>query len=215
MVHSTTATCYIMYIHISLLLTLTWLFPGPAMSETGQFGDNLILYIAPPLAAVAFICATAVFIVVIVNRRKKEFKLEVTPTAGCHEMTSISNGTDGTVALRRYVPREPPDGWEVDPTRINIVELLGEGFFGVVVKAEVLSRAVSSPTTRPQDIAYTVEGHRPRSVSTARALLSSTSFSSAFGGRKTLVAIKMLKGRIVYLSVLIFLFPVAVCTLHL
>ena len=146
-------------------------------------------------------------IIAIIKNRRKEVKFEVTTQMGSQDMHNVTDGMNGVVLLKRYVPKEPPDGWEVDPTRINIVELLGEGFFGVVVKAEVVSRAFSSPTTPPQDISFAIEQHRSRSVSTSCSLLSSTSTSYPFGGRKTVVAIKMLKGESAFSRCLVFCIP--------
>ncbi|XP_062508882.1 uncharacterized protein LOC134185101 isoform X2 [Corticium candelabrum] len=167
--------------------------PAASPSDPDQ-SDSIVIYIACPIAAVTIVCVIAIVIAFFVNRVKKEVKFEVTTTASSDNVGGESNDKDGNKFVRRFVPKVSPDDWEVDPARINIVELLGEGFFGVVVKADVVSRAVSSPTVPPsQDMVFGIEHRVPRSVSTTRSLLSNTSFSSTFERRRTVVAIKMLK----------------------
>ena len=71
---------------------------------------------------------------------------------------------------------EEPDEWEIEADNLNLLEILGEGFFGIVLKAEVYHHG--PPVT-------------PGSV---RPLGTLNGIGAKGKMEKTIVACKMLKG---------------------
>eukprot|EP00118_Oscarella_pearsei_P008245 m.41724 g.41724 ORF g.41724 m.41724 type:complete len:1038 (+) comp33233_c0_seq1:261-3374(+) len=170
---------------------------GPSAERTFITPADLPTNEAPSsqVSVYLIVAASVLVIIVIVTifvcyyRKRVEKKINA---SGLYPMALIGEGR--FPARKGYIPSCRADDWEVDPSRIRILELLGEGFFGIVVKAEVVSRSASlatPPVERPAVQEPRV--HRPTISSTRGLLSSSGSNGMTFGLPRTLVAIKMVK----------------------
>ncbi|XP_065826968.1 uncharacterized protein [Oscarella lobularis] len=176
---------------------------------SGSSGSSSTVAIIIAVISVVLVIVIVASILLICHRRRTEKKAAI---ASSTFPTSLGLTADGQFPRRQpFTPKCRPDDWEVDPSRIRILELLGEGFFGVVVKAEVVSRSMSTaaaqiemqpslqaaPTEQMQVHLPISEQQRLR-VSSTRGLLNSsassvTAATAHFTVPRTLVAIKMLK----------------------
>ena len=86
-----------------------------------------------------------------------------------------------------FNPVNPPDEWELDPDDVTLLEVIGEGFFGVVLKAQVFHK----PSPR-----WMVRSRMNSSVRSNSSRRRSSRSSSVDGKQtiKSVVACKMLKG---------------------
>ena len=141
-------------------------------SQSSPDKDSLAVgSIAGPVAAV-FALAVVISGIFIARRQRHKYRhlcrLELD---SFHPPHLPAIGFDGT----------KPDQWEVEPCNLNIMDVLGEGFFGVVVKGEVYHNGPPATATTLRPLGILSQGQRKKKVRHAKMEM-------------TVVACKMLKG---------------------
>jgi hypothetical protein len=118
----------------------------------------------------------------IARRQKHKYHVCQLELSSYHPPRLPAIGLDGS----------KPDEWEVEPCNLNMMDVLGEGFFGVVVKGEIYHNGPPITATNVRPLGTLSQGQRKKKVSHARM-------------EKTIVACKMLKGESRYFPVYQFL----------
>jgi hypothetical protein len=106
----------------------------------------------------------------IARRQKHKYHVCQLELSSYHPPRLPAIGLDGS----------KPDEWEVEPCNLNMMDVLGEGFFGVVVKGEIYHNGPPITATNVRPLGTLSQGQRKKKVSHARM-------------EKTIVACKMLK----------------------
>ncbi|XP_065826081.1 uncharacterized protein [Oscarella lobularis] len=134
-----------------------------------------ILYIVLPVLGGLIVVAAIVVIVAVacVRRQKQGYRTRVHQLElATYRPPHLAPGVDLT---------EPPDEWELNPENLTLLEVLGEGYFGVVLKGEIVRGVEPTPST-------------PRRLNSARGLRHTSVHSRGSTSKvKTIVACKMLK----------------------
>ena len=95
------------------------------------------------------------------------------------------------IALSTFSPTlEPLDEWEIERKDLRLLDVMGEGFFGVVLRGE-MNHGSETPLTTQEQLNMSTR----RDPSTRRQ-------SSSLGQTRTLVACKMLKGKFGFYSII-------------
>ena len=163
--------CVRVHSHVVLLIYFSFLAP-PEESKSS------ILYIVLPVLGGLIVVAAIVVIVAVacVRRQKQGYRTRVHQLElATYRPPHLAPGVDLT---------EPPDEWELNPENLTLLEVLGEGYFGVVLKGEIVRGVEPTPST-------------PRRLNSARGLRHTSVHSRGSTSKvKTIVACKMLKRKL-------------------
>ncbi|XP_065826077.1 uncharacterized protein [Oscarella lobularis] len=138
--------------------------------------QSVVPYVVPIVVVLVVVIVIVVIVSVLcVGREKKQYEERI------HQLELATYHPPHLAPC--FNPSEPPDEWEIDPENLNLLEVLGEGFFGIVLKGEVMHNAPAneSPST-------------PRRLGSLSGIHSTAMRSKgSVATVKTVVACKMLK----------------------
>ncbi|XP_065841366.1 fibroblast growth factor receptor-like [Oscarella lobularis] len=150
-----------------------------ASDDVASYDFPLVIVVSVGVS-VLVVVLIVVFAVVYVRREKRRYST----SAG--KRMQLPNYRP-PMALPLFDPTpEPPDEWEIRPEDLRLLDVMGEGFFGVVLRAEVSHRAETPLMTQKRlSMNLRRDPSMRRRSSTSRKI-------------RTLVACKMLKEKGTY-----------------